>query len=117
LASSGSIENGELLSHGLKSKNPKLRATAIETLEKTCSSNIFRILKPLIDDRPIEEKLKIYKKRKHTALTYDELIEILQNTSSKTNLLIAHALKDQLIEAVDIPNKKNSNFKNSEVCK
>jgi hypothetical protein len=97
LASSGSIENGELLSHGLKSKNPKLRATAIETLEKTCSSKIFRILKPLIDDRPIEEKLKIYKKRKHAALTYDELIEMLQNTSTQTNLLIAHALKGELI--------------------
>ena len=96
LGVSGSIENSELLSHGLHSKNPKLRATAIETLEKTCESPIFHLLKPLIDDRPQIEKIRIYKKRKLRQVSLPELLEILENTPTQTHLAITVTMKEAI---------------------
>lgn len=96
LAIAGSLENSEVLSHGLHSSNPKIRGNAIETLERTCDIKIFTYLKPLIDERPIEEKLKMYIKRKLLVVEFEELLDILQKTPTQTNLVIALTLKAEL---------------------
>jgi len=93
LGVAGSIEDCELLSRSLKSKNPKTRAHAIETLEKTCEHRIFQMLKPLIDERPQSEKLKLYQKRKFPILDIEELLDRLESSPSHVDQIIALTLK------------------------
>ena len=58
LGVAGEIEDEELLSRSLRSPNPKVRSQVVETLEKTCEPQIFRLLQPLVDDIPYEEKIR-----------------------------------------------------------
>src|SRR5205085_2221289 len=44
LGIAGSLEDSEILSITLKSKNRKIRAQALETVEKTCDPKIFSLL-------------------------------------------------------------------------
>ncbi|MDR3623927.1 MAG: hypothetical protein P4L16_02170 [Chlamydiales bacterium] len=95
LSVAGSIENSELLSHALRSNNQKIRGNAIEMLEKTCESRIFHLLKPLIDERPLTEKLKFYKKR-IKLVSLEELLDLLENAPSCAKQIIALTLKAKL---------------------
>lgn len=58
LAASGSIEESELITHSLRSHNEKTHSHGVETVEKTCDKQIFRLLEPLIDDRPKSDKIR-----------------------------------------------------------
>ncbi|MBJ7449957.1 MAG: hypothetical protein JHC93_06315 [Parachlamydiales bacterium] len=96
LGAAGSIERSELLAHALRSKNPKMRGSAIESLEKTCESKIFRRLKPLIDDRPLEDKLWQYIKDGKQVYSFDELLEAMDNSPSSLDRVVALTIKAKL---------------------
>ena len=62
LGIAGSLEECEILSHTLRSQNRKIRAQAVESLEKTCDARLYELLEPLIDERHPEEKMRHYLK-------------------------------------------------------
>ena len=58
LGVAGEIEDEELLSRSLRSRKPKSQKSSGRNLEKTCEPQIFRLLQPLVDDIPYEEKIR-----------------------------------------------------------
>lgn len=60
LALSGQLPNYELISASLRSDNAKLRGNAIETLEQAIPTSLFTVLLPLVDSRPIEQKIEFF---------------------------------------------------------
>jgi len=60
LALSGKLPNFELIAASLRSDNPKARGNAIETIEQGCSHKIFNLLLPLVDSRPLKERINFY---------------------------------------------------------
>jgi len=55
-----SLDKVELLSHSLRSHNEKIHSQAVEMLADSCDRSLFRKLEPLIDDRPLGDKLAHY---------------------------------------------------------
>lgn len=104
LAVAGEVEDAELLSSSLKSRNPKVRSQVIETLEKTCEPAIFRLLQPLIDEIPTQEKVRAYLKGGHKALSLTELLDTLGESSAQIDQIIAAAMKYHL----DLPKWRES---------
>lgn len=96
LGISDEIEDEELLSRSLKSHNPKIRSQVIEALEKTIDPSIFRLLQPLIDDIPKEEKMRAYLKNQREPLNLNALIDKMKNSSLQIDQLKAVALKYEL---------------------
>lgn len=93
LSVAGEIEDSELLSRAMRSKNAKFRGQMIETLERTLEPPLFRLLQPIVDDWPIEEKLQFYK---NGNLTLEELLEVLSNSPSLCDQVASFALASQL---------------------
>lgn len=93
LGVSGEIEDSELLSRSLRSKNPKVRSQVIETLEKTCEPTLFRLLEPLVDELPIKEKLRACQQ---PALSLEELLLHLSNSPSLVDQIASHAVSSSL---------------------
>lgn len=79
LAASGSIEESELITHSLRSHNEKTHSHGVETVEKTCDKKIFRLLEPLIDDRPNPDKV-----RRLPSLAHEGVEAILQRLESSS---------------------------------
>lgn len=104
LGVAGEIENCELLSHSIRSVNPKVRSQVLETLEKTCEPSIFRALYPLIADIPKEERLNAYLKSGRTPLSLSDLLDKMSRSSMRGDQIMAAALKYRL----DIPNWRDS---------
>lgn len=104
LGVSGEIEDEELLSRSLRSPNPKLRSQAVEMLEKTCETNIFRLLQPLVQDIPHEEKIKAYEKSGHNPLSLTDLLDKMSESSAQIDQIIAATMKYHL----DLPNWRAS---------
>lgn len=100
----GSIEDCELLSRSLRSRNIKVRSQVMETLEKTCDPKIFRLLQPLVADLPLDEKLRAYRKGERTPLSLTELLDRLDQSSSLADQIIAATLQYRL----DMPNWRES---------
>jgi hypothetical protein len=96
LGISDKVEDEELLSRSLKSKNPKVRSQVIETLEKTVDPLIFRLLQPLIEDIPKEEKMRSYIKNGHQPLNLNALIDKMKGSPLQIDRLKAVALKYEL---------------------
>ncbi|MCC5833050.1 MAG: hypothetical protein JJU12_08430 [Chlamydiales bacterium] len=96
LGVAGSIEESEVLSHTLRSPNRKIRAQAVESLEKTCETHIFNLLEPLIDDRHPEEKIRHYLKNGGIPYTLNQLLDVLQHSSSIADQIISISLKARL---------------------
>lgn len=88
------LEDGELLAHSLRSKNPKIYGQAVETLSKSTEPRIFLLLQPLIDRRPREEKLAFYSKH-YSPLSLEQLLQKLQNRPSTIDRLIARSQQAQ----------------------
>ncbi len=93
LSVAGEIEDSELLSRAMRSRNAKFRGQVVETLERTLEPPLFRLLQPLVDEWPIEETLKFYTEK---PLTLEELIERLGNSSSLADQVASFALASQL---------------------
>lgn len=60
LSIGGRLPNFELIIASLRSANSKERGNAIETIEQGLSQELFRTLLPLIDSRPMEERIAFY---------------------------------------------------------
>lgn len=104
LGSAGEVEDVELLSRSLRSRNPKVRSQVVETLEKTCEPRIFRVLQPLVDEIPTQERMRAYLKSGHQALSLTELLDRLGQSSSQIDQIIASTMKYHL----DLPNWRES---------
>lgn len=96
LGVAGSIEESEVLSHTLRSSNRKIQAQAVESLEKTCETQIFSLLEPLIDDRRPEEKIRHYLKKGGIPYTLNQLLNAMQHSSSIADQIISISLKARL---------------------
>lgn len=104
LGVAGEVEDEELLSRSLRSRNPKVRSQVVETLEKTCEPPIFRLLQPLVDDIPYQEKMQAYIKSSHKNLTLNELLNKMSESSAQIDQIIAATMKYHL----DLPNWRES---------
>jgi HEAT repeat protein len=96
LGVAGEIEDCELLSRCLRSRNPKIRSQVVEALEKTCETHIFRILQPLVMDLPQEEKISKYLKGGRRALNLQEVLEKMMHSPAQVDQIIAATLKQRL---------------------
>ncbi len=89
LGVAGSLEESEVLSHTLRSKNRKIRAHAIETLERTCDPRIFSLLEPLLDDKNPTDKLHAFLNQGGIALSTYELLEKLAQSGSRADQIVS----------------------------
>ncbi len=104
LAVSGEIEDEELVSRSLRSPSPKVRSQVVEMLEKTCENKIFRLLQPLVEDIPYEEKMKAYVKSGHNPLSLTDLLDKMGESPAQIDQIIAATMKYHL----DLPNWRAS---------
>lgn len=104
LGVAGEVEDEELLSRSLRSRNPKVRSQVVETLEKTCEHQIFRLLQPLVDDIPYEEKIRAYAKSGHKPLKLNNLLDKMSGSSAQIDRIIAATMKYHL----NLPNWRES---------
>lgn len=101
LGIAGEVEDSELLSRSLRSHNPKIRGQVIETLERTCDRSLFRLLEPLVDERPLSQKLQYTSDHK---LKLQDLLIKLKTSSSLVDQIAAAALSAIL----HLPNWRDS---------
>lgn len=96
LGVAGEVEDCELLSRSIRSRNPKVRSQVVETLEKTCETKIFRLLQPLVDDIPQTEKMRAYVKSGHQPLSLSDLLDKMGDSSAQVDRIISAAMKYHL---------------------
>lgn len=92
----GSIEESEILSHTIHSHHKKIRAQAVESIEKNCDPQIFSMIEPLIDERLKENKIAHYLKNGGVPYNLTQLLDTIQHSSSVTNQIVSIILKAQL---------------------
>lgn len=99
VGAAGAIEDCDLLVRSLHSKNAKVHAHALETLEKGSTSEIFKQICPLIDDLPWDKKLNIYStlNQKHPNLSLTELLNYLENSPLLFDKTVSSYLKTKLL--------------------
>jgi HEAT repeat protein len=90
LGAAGSIEDPELFVRALFSRNAKIQSHAIESLEKTCNPRIFRRIRPLVDDLPLEMRLSLVNLPKLSLL---ELFHQLGESLSPYDQVVARHLR------------------------
>ncbi len=93
LGSASLIEDPDLLVKSLHHKNEKTHAHAIETLEKTIDYKMFLKINPLIDDRPLECKIKEAAQYIESKLTLHQLLDHLEDSNILFDKIIASHLK------------------------
>lgn len=98
LGAAGSLEDPELLVRALHSKNAKIHSHAVESLEKTCDIRIFRLIAPLIDDLPLEEKMAACLRWQgdFPKLTLSELLDKLERSPALFDKIVSCRLKAKL---------------------
>ncbi|HSX26058.1 MAG TPA: MFS transporter [Chlamydiales bacterium] len=98
LGAAGSLEDPELLVRALHSRNAKVHSHAVESLEKTCDLRIFRLIAPLVDDLPLEEKMAACLRwhGDYPQLTLSELLGKLDQSPSLFDKIVAVRLKAKL---------------------
>jgi len=96
LCQAGEVEDPELLSRSIRSTNPKVRSQVIETLEKTCEPRIFYLLRPLLDEIPLKEKLKTCQNRQLNSLNLTELLDKMNESQAQIDRLVAIAMRYRL---------------------
>lgn len=98
LGAAGSLEDPELLVRALHSKNAKIHSHAVESLEKTCDIRIFRLIVPLIDDLPLEEKMAACLRWQgdYPNLSLSELLDKLERSPALFDKIVATRLKAKL---------------------
>ena len=98
LGAAGSLEDPELLVRALHSKNEKIHSNAIESLEKTCDIRIFKLIAPLVDDLPLEEKMAACMRWEgdFLKLTLSELLDKLERSPALFDKIVATRLKAKL---------------------
>ena len=98
LGAVGSLEDPEMLVRALHSKNAKIHSHAVESLERTCDVRIFRLISPLIDDLPLEEKMAACLRWQgdFLNLTLAELLDKLERSPALFDKIVATRLKAKL---------------------
>src|SRR5262249_31251880 len=98
LGAAGSIEDPELLVRALHGRNATIHSQAVESLEKTCRPHLFRLVAPLVDDLPLEEKMAACLKWQgdYPKLTLSELLGKLEQSPSLFDKIVAVRLKANL---------------------
>ncbi len=98
LGAAGSLEDPDLLVRALHNRNGKIHAHAIESLERTCDARIFRLIAPLIDDLPMDEKMAACLNWHGNSpnLTLPELLDKLDDSPLLFDKIVAVRLKRQL---------------------
>ena len=98
LAAAGSIEDPDLLVRAIHSRNQKVQSQAVESLEKTCESRVFRRIAPLVDDLPLEEKMAacLRWRADYPQLNLSELLVKLEDSPSLFDKIVAIRLKAKL---------------------
>ncbi|EKE08473.1 MAG: hypothetical protein ACD_17C00149G0001, partial [uncultured bacterium] len=98
LGAAGSSEDPELIVRGLHSRNEKTHSHAVESLEKTCDVRIFKLIAPLLDDLPLEDKMAACLKWQgdYPELSLSELLSKLEQSPSLFDRVVAVRLKAQL---------------------
>ncbi len=98
LGAAGSLEDPELLVRALHSRNAKIHSHAVESLEKTCDVRIFKLIAPLVDDLPLEEKMAACLRWQgdYPKLTLSELLGKLEQSPSLFDKIVAVRLKAKL---------------------
>lgn len=96
LSVAGEVEDSELLSRSLRSPHPKIRSQVLETLEKTCETKIFRLLEPLVNEAPAEEKIRLYYKRGGKAMELPEILDWLGSSPAQLDQIVSATLKQRL---------------------
>ncbi len=104
LGAAGSLEDSGILVRALHSRNEKIRANAVESLERTCDAKTFRLIAPLVDDLPIEEKMEACLKW-HGDLPKLTLLELLDKLD-KSPLLFDKVVATRLKTKLQTPNRK-----------
>ncbi len=96
LGVAGEVEDCELLSRCLRSRNPKMRSQVVEALEKTCETPLFRLIQPLVADMPHQEKILAYGKGKRTPLSLTDLLDKISQSPAQVDQIVAATLKYRL---------------------
>ncbi|MCH9626596.1 MAG: hypothetical protein S4CHLAM2_02220 [Chlamydiales bacterium] len=96
LGVAGSIEQSEVLSLTLRSPSRKIRAQAIESLEKTCEASIFNLLEPLIEEGRPEDKIRQYLKGGGIPFTLTQLLDVMHRSPSLADQIVSVSLKARL---------------------
>jgi hypothetical protein len=98
LCAAGSLEDPELLVRALHSRNAKIHSHAVESLEKTCDPRIFKLIAPLVDDMPLEEKMDacLSWQGDYPKLTLSELLGKLDQSPSLFDKIVAVRLKAKI---------------------
>jgi HEAT repeat protein len=98
LGAAGSLEDPDLLVRALHSRNAKIHSHAVESLEKTCDTRIFRLIAPLVDDLPLDEKMAACLRWQgdFPKLTLSELLSKLDDSPSLFDKIVAVRLKAKL---------------------
>nr|CRI47755.1 Putative lipoprotein [Chlamydia pneumoniae] len=92
----GSMEHSDVLIRALTSKNQKIKAQALESLEKNCDSHLFSLLEPFVNQPGMCYSEKYYFKCGVIPLTLKELLNMMENSPSSLNKLTAQQLKEEL---------------------
>jgi hypothetical protein len=100
IAIAGSLDECEVLSQAIWSKNRKIRAHAIETFEKSADSSLFVLLKPFLDERRPDELLRSYLKKEENPLRLHELLDFMEQSPSLANQIVSRTLKSRITEEV-----------------
>lgn len=98
LGAAGSLEDPELLVRALHSRNEKIHSHAVESLEKTCDVRIFKLIAPLVDDLPLEEKMAACLRWQgdYPKLSLFELLGKLEQSPTLFDKIVAIRLKAKL---------------------
>ncbi len=98
LGAAGSLEDPELIVRALHNRNAKIHSHAIESLEKTCNTKLFRLIAPLIDDLPLEEKMRacLDWQGNFPKLSLSELLNKLDDSPLLFDKIVAVRLKTKL---------------------
>ncbi len=104
LGVAGEVEDCELLSRCLRSRNSKVRSQVIEALEKSCEHQLLRLLYPLLGAVPEDEQRHLYLKQNRDPMNLEELLNYLSNSSSQLDQIVSATFKYRL----DMPNWRDS---------
>ncbi len=98
LGAAGSLEDPEMLVRALHSRNEKVHSHAVESLEKTCDLRIFKLIAPLVDDLPLEEKMAACLRWQgdYPKLSLFELLGKLEQSPTLFDRIVAVKLKAKL---------------------
>lgn len=97
---SGSLREGEVLAHALACRSPKVRAHALESLEKGSDQRAYALLAPLLDHNAPHWKIRHYLHLGHAPYTLSQLIGLLAISPSRVNQIVADTLQSRFSETL-----------------